>query len=405
MATNVLAIQNLVNDYILDTTTNSVTNAARLRAISEAVKSLYNDFEFDFTNKRYQLDYFDRVNFYDITSSVKGFAEPVDLRREEGKHLDYFTRKSPREMAVEITEGVSEKGFAIEKRDRANWVSINYKSENEATVIHNCDSTTQVSEIEVDTTNSDALLLTIDHGEFKEGTGSVNFDLDIDQSANQRMTVMYNLTTTLDMSKEEDLSSQIFWAYLPAVSGDSSSVMVGYWGQNSSNYWSGIVEKDINGNDFVSGWNRVKVNWAEAAKTGSPDSSKIAWARIDINHNASADNTDYRIDEVLMVKPERLYLHYQSWFVGVASTSSVEEFFEFYNVNNIPFYSGLYDFFDVYVAHKAAAILFRQMGLMTEADREELIATREQTNLKRKFPSTRLSTTKNLKVAGLNFNK
>src|SRR3990167_588933 len=141
MATTVSKIQIMVNRNLGDTTTNSVSTADRLGAITEAIGMLYNDFEFDFTNKKYQLDYFDTINSYNITSVVPAMAEPIDIRREKGKHTEPFTRKTPRELSLEIDEGSGENALAIEQRDRNKYLMINYTSENIASVMHNCDNT------------------------------------------------------------------------------------------------------------------------------------------------------------------------------------------------------------------------------------------------------------------------
>ena len=219
------------------------------------------------------------------------------------------------------------------------------------------------------------------------------------------MTVIFHLNSTIDMTEDEDISSMIFRTYLPDVVGTSSTVMVGYWGENASNYWYGAITTDIDGESFVDGWNRCKINWSSATKVGTPDKTKVGWARIDINHNSSADDTDFRLDEILMVKPEKLFFHYQTWYVGVESTSAATYLTDFYSTTNIPFYSGLYDFFDPYVAHQAAAILFREMGQGTEGDREMALAAIEMRKLEKKFPTHRLAETSSFKVKGLSWNK
>src|SRR3990167_9843037 len=98
MATNVSKVITILNRNLGDTTNNSISVADRLGAVTEAVGMLYNDFEFDFSNKKYQLNYYDKVNYYNILTNVPAFAEPIDIRRQEGKHTDPFTRKTPREI-------------------------------------------------------------------------------------------------------------------------------------------------------------------------------------------------------------------------------------------------------------------------------------------------------------------
>lgn len=393
-------IDNKINKHIGDTGNSSVNVADRVAAVSESIKELYNLFEFDFTNRRYQLNYYDTVNDYNLTVNVPDFTLPVDLRREDDVHASPFTLKSPREIATEINEGATEYSFGVEQRNRGNWLLINYPSQNSAVTLHSCDSTVDFREIVLQTT-SDAENLTIDTSEKKKGSGSINFDLDIDQAAVQRMTVEFQLNGGIDLRKQVDLGAMIFWVYLPDVSGTSSTVITGYWGSTSSNYHSATVTTDKDGNAFADGWNEIRINWADTTATGTPDNGTIAYLRIDIAHNSAADDTDFRIDDIRMVKPERLYLHYQSWYVGVESTTATNYLTDLYSSLNVPFYSGVYDYFDTYVGHKAASLLFRQMGQDAEANNEDTLAEREVARLKKKFPHHQLEEFSGFKLKGL----
>ena len=398
------SVQNIITEqvdiFLGDSSTFAVSTGDRLAAIGTSIKTLYNEFDFDFAIRTFPVDYFDGINYYDITSSVNvpAFAAAVDLRREKEDQTQTFTRKTGREIAEEIANHVEMPSFAVEVQDRNNILVINHSSKFSAAVIHNADSTSALNEAEVDTVNSDALNLTIDRGEFKEGVGSFNFDLDIDQSANQRLTLIINSTSTLDMTDDEDLSSFIFDAYLPDVTGTSSTIMTAFWGSSPSNYFSGTVTEDFGGDSFNDGWNLVKIDWVDASVTGSPDLTNMGWARIDIAHNSASDDTDFRIDNIRMIRPEKLTLHYQTYFIGVDSTAETSRLLNFWNTSNKPFYSGVYDHFDTYVGHKAAAILFRNMGQRQESIDEESLAARELSNLKKKLPSSSVKPMQNFKA-------
>ena len=150
----------------------------------------------------------------------------------------------------------------------------------------------------------------------------------------------------------------------------------------------------------------MKLDWASATLTSTPDVTAVDYLRIDLNYGAGyTDDTDFRIDDIILVRPEKLEVHYQSWAIAETSTTDSTALYELTATTNVPWYSGLYDFFNVYVAHQAAAILFRQMGQDQDALTEEAIASRELQRLKRKFPTTKLTPTKNFKPQGLNFNK
>jgi len=399
MATTVEKIQDSTNQYIGDTTTNSVSANDRLRAITEAVRQMYNDFEFDFSNRTLTLDYYDTINYYEISTDAPDFTVPAELRRSKEDNTEAFTRNSGRTLAVEIAQGRSDIiDFAIETKNFKQYLVINHTSKYGSIPIHNCDSLTANGTWTADVTTSDAENLTIDTVEKKVGTASLNFDLDVSQSANNRVTIAVTDMAEVDLEAHEDLSAIIAWVYIPDVTYTSSVTL--YWGTSSTVYWSAAATTDAFGADFADGWNRILVEWSDATETGSPDASEIDYFRVDINYTASqGDDTDYRVDDIISVRPEEMQLIYQSNYVGV--DDSGDYLTEFTSTNDIPLYSGVYDYFDVYVSHKSAAILFRQMGQNLEANDQETLSEKELNKLKNKFPSTALKPSKSFKVKGL----
>ncbi len=401
MAVTISNLQDNVNLYIRDSGTDSVTAADRLDAITEATRQLYNDFGFDFTNRTYSLDYFDGIHYYDITTDVPDFSEPADLRRKEGDHTENFTRKTPREIAVEIDNGDSEKSFAIEYKNQKAFLVVNHPSKYSAGSLHDCDSLTANGTWSADTSTSDATNLTADTVEKNQGSASLNFDIDVSQSGNNRAIISNSDMSSRNLSSDENLSTLAADIWIPDVTTFTS--VTSYWGSSSSAYWSGVATTDILTNSFSANeWNTIGVAWADSAATGSGDASAINYLRFDFNYEAGqGDDTDFRIDNIRMVRPEVLKLHYETWAIGVTSTSDSTLVYDFTVATNVPFFSGTYDYFAVYVAHLAAAILFRKMGLTQDSTNEEQIAARELDRLKRKFPTSQLRPTKNFKVKGL----
>ena len=399
----VATIQTELNSSIGDTSTDRITAAERLQAISEACIWVQEELANDLQNYTYSLDYYDTINYYKVTSDIADLLEGGDLRREKDKQLQSFTHKSSREMAEDIAQGSGESSWTIERKDTDTYVGVNHHSTYGSIQIGTLDSTTADSGTwTIDTTNSDATNLTSDTTEFKQGAGCLNFDIDVSQSANNRATIINSTYGSMDWSSSEDLTAIVLRAYIPDVT-DFTSFTV-FWGTDSSNYWSATTTTDINSTAWVDGWNRFKVEWEDATATGSPDSSDIGWLRVDFNYGAGqGDDTDYRLDDWKLIKPENLTFHYITWKVGVDNADA--DIFKFAATTDVPYFSGMYDNIMYPVAHKAASIIFRNLRLKEESAFELSEADKALTRVRKLIPSSRAPEVKNFKVFGVSFNK
>ena len=403
MSLTVLQIQNELNSAIGDTSTDRITAAERLQAISEGCIWAQEELANDLQNYTFSLDYFDTVNYYKVTSDIADLLEGADLRRTKDKQNQAFAHKSPREVAEDIGGGSSESSWTIERRDGDTFVGVNHFTDKTAITVSNFGSlTANGGTWAVDATNSDATNLTVDSVEFQNGTASLNFDVDVSQSANNRATILNSDYNDANWSGNEDVGSHIIRAYLPSITSNTFTV---YWGSDSSNYWSATVTTDLGGSAFAVGWNRFKVDWSDATATGSPDATAITYLRIDFNYGAGqGDDTDYRIDDWILANPEELTYHYLSWKVGTDTTGATD-LFKFAATTDIPYFSGMYDNVMYPVAHKAASIIFRNLRLFNESQFEEQEALKSIKNIKKLIPSSRIPETRNFKVLGLKFGR
>ena len=385
MATTTATTISKIDQFIRDTSTDSVSATDRLQAISIATQDVMTEMGFDLQNATSVISYLDSVNYYKITSAIPDFTEVIDLRRGEGDNTEMFTFKDSDELAVEVANGIEVPSYAIERKDGDTYLVIIYNSEHQADSLHTCNAYDSNGEWEVDDTNSDATNITTDTNEKKEGAGSVNFDIDVSQSANNKATIANDDINSKDLSDDEDLSSLVFWAYIPDITNFTS--ITGYWGSSSTVYFSATATTDLNGNTLVTGWNEIKIDWADATETPTVDTSAINYLRFDFNYAAGqTDDTDFRIDDVRMVRPEKLTLHYHSWYVGEDSSGTKLTAFD--STTDVPFYSGQYDYFDNVVAHRAAAILFKEVGLIDDYNVENGEYVKALRDLKKRFPAS-----------------
>jgi len=403
MAVTVASIITNLNSYIGDASTDRITAAERLQYVTEATIWLQEELGNDLQNATYALNYYDTVHYYKVTSSIADLLEGADLRHPEQDQTLTFAHKSAREIAEDIGQNESEPAWAIERHDGDSYLVVNAPAKYRASVIADCDSfTSSGGTWAVDAVNSDATNLTIDVNEYKQGSGSFNFDVDVSQSGNNKATLVNTSVGSLDLSALEDLSSFIMWVYLPDVS-DFTSITL-YWGSDTSNYWSSTVTAPIGLSAFVDGWNRIKFDWQTATKTLLPDSSAIDYLQVDFNYGAGqGDDTDFRMDDLILARPEPLTFHYLSWNVG--KTNAGADLAVFAATTDVPYFSGQYDQYKYAVAHKAAAICFQNLRLLQEAQFEQLEAERILERAKVFIPSSRTPETRNFKMRGINLTR
>jgi len=402
-----VTLANLITNLdtnIGDSSTDRISQAERFQALTEAVVWLNEELGNDHNVSTQEIDFIDTVNYYKITALVPDIQEPTELRRAVGKNYPPFTRKDGREIASEIAEGSQEPSYAIEYQDDDWYLGIIYNPQYQAQVISEFDSLTDGGGTwQADTTNSDATNVTIDTAEYTSGNGSLNFDVDVSQSGNNRATIYNEDANSADLSDLEDLASWVFEAYIPNVTNFSSITF--YWGTDSSNYWSATVTTDINGSAFANGDNTIKVNWADATPTGTPDAGDITYYRFDFNYTVSqGDDTDFRLDYLRVVRPEKLTFRYVSWVVG--KNNSGTDIYAFSATTDVPFFSGKYDQYKYAIAHKAAGLLFKSpLRLYNDALVQEDEANKQLERARKIFPTSKTPEEKNFKVRSINFNR
>jgi len=388
------------NTYLGDSSNDRVTAAERLQYVTEAVVWLKESLQNDHDIRTYDLSYIDTVHYYEITSTLADLLEGASLRRVEGKNADPMTHKSAEELAQEISVGyIGDDSWAIERRDGDTFLVINARPENYSTLVDSMDA---VGSWVVDGTTSDATNLTLDELVKYQGTGCINFDVDVSQSGNNKATIT-NSAVSFDWSDEEGKAVIVMDVGLPDVTEITSITFS--WGNDSSNYWTTTVTTDMDGNSFSDGKNTLAFEWQDATQIGTVDSSDITYLNYTINYTASqADDTDFRIDNIRIAIPETLTFYYLTWVVGTDTTGATDRL-AFTATTDRPYFSGRYDQYKYAVAHKAASLAFDNLRLGGEANKELALALDQLKRVKQIFPQSITSEVKSFKVRGINFNK
>lgn len=394
-----------MNTYIGDTSTDRISAAERYQYMTEAVVWLQTQLDNDHSIRTYSVSYFDTLNYYKINAAVTDVLESNALRRATTEDDIDLTRKDSRELANEISQDAMESSYALERRDGNLYLAINHDSKYRALQVTSFDSLTSIGGTwAADTTNSDATNVEIDTVDGSNGTtGCLSFDVDVSQSGNNRATIYNDDVDDEDLSDDKDLSSWLLDVSFPEIT-DISSVTI-YWGSSSSDYYSVTQTTNYDGSAFTADFlNTLKFAWLGASVTGTPDDEAIDYLRIDINYGAGqGDATSFKLDNLRLVRPEVLTLHYTSWNVG--TNSSGTQLKAFTATTDVPYFSGQYDQYIYPVAHKAAALAFRGLRLYTEADKEEVEAINEMNRVRKVIPKSRPSELKSFKIRGVSFSR
>lgn len=387
-----------LDTYLGDSSTDRISQAERFQAITEATTWLLEELGNEHMVDTYPINFVDSINYYKVTNSIADLLVGGDLRRTTGDHYQSFTRKSPREIATEISSNVKDDpSWAIERRDGETYVVINYNSKYVAKSLMTFDSLTERGNTY--STTGDITNVTLDNIEYKQGSGSVNFDVDVSLSGGNGGYVIAALSDAFDLSEYEDLGTFLFDIYIPDVTYITSVTLE--WGDGVESYL-GSTTTDSSGNAFVNGWNTVKFDWNGASPTGAVDLTSINTFTFGLNYSASQpDDTDFRLDNLRITLPEVLTLHYVSWNVG--ENNSGTDITTFSAATDVPFYSGRYDQYRYAVAHKAAAILFYSALRLTQQGAvEESEAIKALNRYRDNFESNKTREVKNFKVFGVN---
>jgi hypothetical protein len=403
MAVPVSELITLLDRYTGDNTTERITEAERLSALTEACVWLNEELGNDHGLLTYELDFFDTINYYKVTDTLAYLLTSADLRQVNGKNTVNATHKDAREMSVEIANGSTEFAWGVERKDGDTYLAITFNDCEYAKGIGTFDGAAlDGGEWVADETNSDATSVTFDTYNKEYGSASLAFSVDVSQSANDRATIYNEGISAVDLTKYENVGAFLLEVYLPDVT-DVTSITL-FWGDDSSNYWTAVATSDIHGNDFVVGNNTIRIDWNGASKVGDP-STTATYFRIDVNYeNTQVDMNGLRLDYLRVVRPTKLVYYYNSWIVGYNTSGTALSTFS--ATDDVPYYSGRFDQYRYAHAQKAASILlYAPLRRFDDAQAAEFQAGKSLTRYKNLVPKSRSPEMRNFKVHGVNFRK
>jgi hypothetical protein len=144
--------------------------------------------------------------------------------------------------------------------------------------------------------NGDAQSVSTDLDEYKVGTGSISFDIDV-SGGNEEAGITNGTMTAQDLSEYDESGRFRYWVYIPNVTHITSVTL--QWGTDSSNYWEVVSIRDYNDKALRSGWNLIEASWSEADETGSPDNEDVGFMGVTVQYGVNQIDTDgFRVDAI-----------------------------------------------------------------------------------------------------------
>jgi hypothetical protein len=291
-----------------NSTTGALDNSKRTRAFNRTLEDLQDYADWEFTKRTKTFYFIDGVTEYNLkdyvgascqdndgSTAILDFKNPYDLKPKDDKSLDYKEVKA-------VRENIRRSRYIYEYGVDNGLLVIGYPKQVSSS-LHDCNSLTALGTI---TASGDATNLTLDDIEYKQGSGSLNFDV----SAGTSLVITFALTTPLDLESLQNKSHLTLKAYLPTITNFTSIAVK--WGSDASNYWTKTETLPAGQASLATGWNTFAFRWADATETGTPVVTAIDYIQVTITYSSATTDTDFRLDDIRVGKEVEMELDYYS---------------------------------------------------------------------------------------------
>lgn len=304
-------LQDDVNKRIVDESGGTVTTAIITSYANEALRLVRRKWDIPSSKYVSQLIVYQDVTTYPIPDGYKTFGglmlqeklnDPFSVRyvRE-----DDFWRNFPIGSVI-----VSDRRNGV---DRSLLVNLNGSLRLNSYLLNSCDTYNGNGTWTANTASSDASGVATDTLFYRQGSGSVRFNITVGQSGNDYAEIYNSGMTAVNMSDPSVKSIGTFfvWVYLPSSTNYTS--FTARWGSSTSDYYESTVTTQFSGNAFVQGWNLLGFDWTSATTTGTPDDTAIDYALFRATYPSDfTSQTGLRVDWFVMREKCITDLHYYS---------------------------------------------------------------------------------------------
>lgn len=326
-----------------------------IRAISMAVSYLKLILGMPGYERTYTFDFDDTQPTYSVPSD---FESPISLRYSDdvlNRHKRFLFR--PSEFLFERVKAISPSttlwGYDISS---GTWkLYVLAKNSTAGLLLDSMDSGNATNW----TASNDAENISDDEFVYKEGSGSLKFNINTGLSGNNRATITRTFSNAFDLSDYEDIGHFKVWVYLPNITNLTSISLT--WQSSSGNNRKQTVTAQANGDAFVADdWNELDFDWNGSTQTGSLDTGAVKTFILDIDYAASfTGGNNFRFDFLRLVVPDEMKMVYYTTYVGKNSGGAYIS--DFSASTDTPLFSGIDDNLSNLVAVMASVILNPQL--------------------------------------------
>lgn len=303
----------------------------KIKALDSAKNILLHQLGLPYSERIYTFSFFENQEIYPLPFD---FIAPISLHYDESQFPVYKNLNEQVEFIYEYPEKIISKPkisdvvyWSIDlfsPTQTSNWrESIRIKAipRNRSIIINDCEDLNGWS------VSNDATELSVDNLRYKTSGSSLKFKIDKALSSNQMATITYNSSSLFDFSTYILTGVFSFDLFIPYIQGISNIIFK--WGQNSSNFYFYINNKNADATLYNNDWNKFLVYWQFANTVGSPTPNNVSFFEIEINYNESnfISPQYFNLDSIYLLNPDVFSLRYYSSYVVEASSGQLKSSF------------------------------------------------------------------------------
>ena len=281
-----------------------------IRVIDSAASFVFNQFGVPGYEMEYAFDFDEEQNVYSLPT---GFGEIISLRYNNDELNKYggFKYKPAEFLFERIKKTSSETRLCGVYTAGGIWQLVVLAKNSIASFpIDSFDYNNATNWVAL----NDATNISDDLYTYKEGSGSLRFDINVSLSGLNRASLKRTVTAQ-DLYAQKDVGHFKCWVYLPTITNFSSISF--NWGSDASNYYKITVTNQEDGSAFVVGWNKLDFIWNGAIQVGSPNDHQITFYQFDFDYSSSFSSTNnFRIDYLRLSVPDKMILQYYTKYKG-----------------------------------------------------------------------------------------